>query len=79
MRVREDVPRWDFPASKGPVFPLPVQDRGLGAISLPSFGDVVGAVFILGFVALILYMAYRIFVIPEGKFLKIQRKHKGWL
>jgi hypothetical protein len=71
MRVEEDIPRWDFPALKPPSPPPPQADLG----ALPSFSDFFGAVIISGFFVMVLYIGYRLFVMPEGKFLKIQRRY----
>jgi hypothetical protein len=80
MRVPEDVgPRFDLPRSTV-TFPLPSPNIEFGDLgtTIPSLGDLIGTAFVLGFVVLIFYMAYRILVIPEGKWLKIQRRHKDW-
>lgn len=70
MRVREDVLRWDFPALNLPSFPAPKADLG----ALPSISDFFGAIVVSGFLALIYFIAYRLIAMPEGHFLKIQRK-----
>ena len=70
MRVQEDVPRWDFPALNPPSFQAPKAELG----SLPSFSDLFGAILVSGFLAFIYFAAYRLISMPEGHFLKIQRK-----
>lgn len=66
MRVKEDVPRWNFPAIKPP----PPPDLG----SLPSISDLFGSIVISGFFVLVFYIGYRLLVMPEGKYYKIKKR-----
>jgi hypothetical protein len=68
MRVKEDVPRWDFPAIKPPSLPSP--DLG----SLPSISDLFGSLVISSFFVLVFYIGYRLLVMPEGKYYKIKKR-----